>query len=350
MLQENGYRTAGFTANSWLVRKYGFGQGFDEYDDFAARLDTNADEILANARRWLKFTERTGQPFFLYVHVMDVHAPYDGSRIDYDSLLGGPSLGGDGPLTDAEVPYNRWQNIDRRPEWATDEMRHRLAYWRTRYATGVRGLDRRLDAFVRELRASGVLDDTVLVFTSDHGEHLFEHGDWSHGQNLYDHQLRIPLLIRDARRPGGAAAPVGRRITEVVELVDVMPTVLSLLGVAHPPGMQGRDLSPAFHGGPIAPSPSFATAVQRGPGMHSVRTADHKLIADLDSDDLWLYDMREDPLEQRNLAARQPELAQELRALLLEHLEELDRRGAIEVEQSVVTEEELRRLEALGYQ
>ena len=344
-LAASGYRTAGFTANSWLVRSYGFAQGFEMYDDFAARLDTHADEILDNARRWLEHSDPR-QPFFLYLHFMDVHAPYDGSKSDYERLSGLPELQADRPLSDTEVPFNRWQNIDRKPSWVSEGERHRLAYWRTRYASGVRALDRRLDAFVHELRLSGRLDDTVFVLTSDHGEHLFEHGDWSHGQNLYDHQLRIPLIIRDAGGRGG-----GRRVEEVVELVDVMPTVLALLRLPIPPGLEGRDLSPAFQGGELdADRASFATAVQRRPGMRSVRTGSHKLIVDLDTDETWLFDLRTDPTEQFDLAEREPDEVRALRARLDDHIAALAERGAIPVEDVVIPEDELRRLEALGYQ
>ena len=79
-------------------------------------------------------------------------------------------------------------------------MRREVRYWRARYASGVRAFDRRLGRLLGWLRETGELERSLLVFTSDHGEELHEHGDWSHGQNLYYHQPRVPLMVRN---PGG---------------------------------------------------------------------------------------------------------------------------------------------------
>lgn len=160
----------------------------------------------------------------LYLHLMDVHAPYAyyAPREDFDSLSGS-KWGEERILSEQEAPYNRWSNIETRPEWATEEMRHTLSYWKTRYASGVRAMDRRLGPFFDFLRRHGTLERSYFLLTSDHGEELFEHGDWSHGQNLYDHQLRVPLVIRP---PGGLRER--RRIVATVDSIDLMPTVLAL--------------------------------------------------------------------------------------------------------------------------
>ena len=83
ILGERGYRTGAFVANSFLARDYGFAQGFDVYDDYAAPAETPADEILVHAGRWLEHSDQD-RPFFLYVHLMDVHWPYDAGQWDYD--------------------------------------------------------------------------------------------------------------------------------------------------------------------------------------------------------------------------------------------------------------------------
>ncbi len=110
---------------------------------------------------------------------------------------------------------------------------HEGKYWGgdglCRYPSGVRAFDRRLGGFLEFLRDAGLLDNAIVILTSDHGEELFEHGGWSHGQNLYDEALRVPLLIRQPRARDG-----GTRVTTLVELVDLMPTLLSLVGLAAP--------------------------------------------------------------------------------------------------------------------
>ena len=346
VLRAKGYRTAAFVANTWMGKEYGFAQGFELYDDYAARLDTHADEVLRNAKRWLEHSA-SERPFFLYLHFMDVHAPYDAQRPDHDALLAAAGSV-ERTLSDQEVPYNRWQNIEVRPEWATDPMRHELSYWRTRYAAGVRAFDRRLSSFIHHLRRTGALASSVLALTSDHGEHLFEHGDWSHGQNLYEHQLRVPLVVR---LPGGRFA--GRRVSEVVELVDVMPTLLSLLDVVPPRELQGRSLVDLLDGS-RAPDEGesrlgFATAVQRRPGRYAVRSATHKLIHDVVSGETTLFDLRSDPGEQHDISASAPDVARQLSNALEAHLEELTARGPLESIQATLSDEDRRRLEALGY-
>ena len=351
VLHLHGYRTAAFTANSWLVREYGFAQGFDHYDDYAARLDTHADELLENARRWLDHSA-SGVPFFLYLHVMDVHAPYDAPRADYDAVLDSVPGRGARALTDAERPDRRWNNIEVPADWANEERRHRVDYWRARYAAGVRALDRRLGRLRALLEERGALANTLWIVTSDHGEHLFEHGDWSHGQNLYQHQLHVPLWIR----PVGATRSSGLRVTEIVELVDVMPTVLALVGATSPTPLQGRDLSPLF----AAPAEElstravrerygFSTAVQHQRGLHAVTTERYKLIVDREAGTRRLFDLTEDPAESTDLASVLPEVAEELEGALVRHLADQEAFGSLASEAATIPEELARRLRDLGY-
>ena len=258
-LQAQGYETAAFVSNPWLVSTYGFAQGFDFYDDHIVGLAIPADRLTENARAWIE-TRSERAPFFLYLHLMDVHAPYAyyAAREDFDSLSGS-KWGEERILSEQEAPYNRWSNIETRPEWATEEMRHTLSYWKTRYASGVRAMDRRLGPFFDFLRRHGTLERSYFLLTSDHGEELFEHGDWSHGQNLYDHQLRVPLVIRP---PGGLRER--RRIVATVDSIDLMPTVLALAAAPAQSTTQGRDISGLLEGGGNSTATaSYATATQK---------------------------------------------------------------------------------------
>ena len=345
-LRAAGYRTGAFIANSWVIRNYGFAQGFEVFDDYSARLDTPADKLIDEARTWLDSIEGRGDPFFLYVHAMDVHAPYDAPKGDYDLLLGNPSMADNRYLSNSEVPYNRWNNIEKRPDWATDDMRHQVAYWRTRYASGVRAFDRRVARLMADLRRRGVLENTYVVVTSDHGEQLFEHGDWSHGRGLWDHQLHVPLIVRAPERHGA-----GRRVAEVVQQVDIMPTLLSLAGAAPASRMQGRDLSRWIRSESEQESGtvSFGTATAKRPGLYSIRTRTHKLLFDIDTGEIRLFDLVSDPREQRDVAADQPELAQDLKDRLAAHISDSLADGTLESELAEVSQEVQQRLRELGY-
>jgi arylsulfatase A-like enzyme len=343
-LRERGYDTAAFVSNPWITGAYGFAQGFDIYDDDQTDFVKSVAPLVDDARTWLESREGRA-PYFLYLHFMDVHAPYSAPEDDFTALRGSPSVSADRLLLPGEMPDLRWKNIEVRADWATNEMRRGVAYWRTRYASGVRAFDRRLGELLDYLRQSGELDRSVVVFTSDHGEELFEHGDWSHGQNLFDHQLRVPLIVRN---PLGRAG--GFETEAFVELVDLMPTLLSVAGAEPPVGLQGRDVSAVLEGRAVEhPAITFATATQRSPGLYSARTADHKLIVDLDSTWERLFDLTRDQAEQQDASENQSHVADELRDRLLTHIVESVAAGTLEVGEVEISPDLQERLEALGY-
>ena len=345
-MQQSGYATAAFVGNSWLTRPYGFAQGFDVYDDSVNHLLVTFDQLTAAAMAWLDGRSGdTESPFFLYLHPMDVHAPYNAAKEDYDALVSSPSLGLNLRLAENEVPYRRWQNIERRPPWASDQLRRELTYWKTQYASGVRALDRRLAPFLDYLRESGLLDRSYLVFTSDHGEQLFEHGDWSHGQTLHDHQLHIPLMIRQPGAEGG-----GRTVPHIVEQIDLMPTLLSLIGADAGGALQGRDVSQLLRRAAKGDlGASLATATHRRPNLYSLRSERYKLFFDVQSGEVELFDLNYDPGEQRDVAVAEPEVAAQLQDQLVEKIQASLADGTLESETADIPDEMRRKLEALGY-
>ncbi|MEW6270922.1 MAG: sulfatase [Thermodesulfobacteriota bacterium] len=342
-LRDAGYATAAFVANPWLLVEHGFGQGFDVFD--ARPLlgkPPVATVLLRRARRWLARRDPE-RPFFLYLHFMDVHGPYDAPDADYEAVRASPGLPASRTLTAAETaglpPYLL------RARWAADPGADDLRTWHARYAAGVHALDRQLGPFLDRLEASGVLDDAIVVLTSDHGEELLEHGGWDHGHRLYDEQIRVPLLIR---LPRGASG--GRRVDEVVSLVDLMPTLLARAGAPAPPPTQGRDLSPLLEGADSAgPGTTFAGAVKWNPEMRSVRTAAAKLIRDGRAGAAQAFDLTRDPGEQHDVAREEPQLVAELEASLAEHRRALAAQPALAPEQVEISGETRERLEALGY-
>jgi arylsulfatase A-like enzyme len=345
--QSQGYRTGAFIANPWLQRDYGFAQGFDVYDDFASDRFPPAKQILQQAQLWVQ-TIPFEQPVFVYVHLMDVHAPYDAPKADYDVVSGSPSLGSDVTLPPEKLPFKKWQNLERRPDWATDEMRSRVSYWRSRYASGVREIDRDLGEFVQALRDAGRWDTSWFALTSDHGEELFEHGDWSHGYSLHEHQLRIPWILRP---PGGCGRT--QRVPDLVQQVDIMPTLLALADIPSPEGVQGKDLS-----GVLAPTDAahvateeivFGSSMVNNPNMRAVRTRRYKLLLDVHTNERWLYDMSTDPGETIDIAASHPDIADQLEKEILRHLAKAQARGSLEVKGIQISPERLEEMKALGY-
>lgn len=340
-LQRSGYATGAFVSNPWVTRAYGFAQGFEHYDESGAIQWDRADKLILAAREWIESLP-ADRPFFAYLHFMDVHAPYDAPRADYDALAGSASLGLGRRLRKNQTPDRKWQNIEKRPDWATDDLRLQQTYWRTRYASGVRVMDRRITELLEFLRDSEYLDRSVLVVTSDHGEELYDNFGWSHGQNLYEHQLRVPLLIR---KPG--AEDGGTRVEAVVELLDLMPTLLESAGAGRVAQAQGRRLfSPGATGEKRA---AFATATQRQPGLFAVRTSRYKLLHDIESGDSQLFDLQEDPGELNDLSSAKPEVVGRLKRQLEDHLADSLALGTLDVESAEMPEDLQERLKALGY-
>ncbi|MBY0279337.1 sulfatase-like hydrolase/transferase, partial [Candidatus Binatia bacterium] len=342
--QQAGYATAAFVANPWLLREHGFAQGFDLYDQRqGAPLPPRAGVMLDAARQWIDARPK-GQPFFAYVHLMDVHGPYDAPDADYDAVRDSPGLGPSRQLDDATLAQLR--PYLRRGRWVNDDSARDLRNWRAHYAAGVHALDRQLGTFLAGLARSGVLERTIVVLTADHGEELADNGGWDHGFKLYEHQLHVPLLVRPA---GGAAA--GRRVREIVSLIDVMPSLLGQAGIAPPSTAQGRDLSPQLAGRDAGASAgaSFASGVKWNPEMRSLRAPGRKLIEDARAPSTELFDLTSDPTEQKNVAASRPEERAGLEQVLRAHQRALAGAPALVQEKKAVSEEMKKRLEALGY-
>jgi len=337
--QGAGYRTAAFVANPFISPRYGFSQGFEVFE-----RKEKTEALLTSARQWLaeRVSDREA-PFFLYLHVMDVHGPYDAARRDFEAILRQMDRGLSRTLTEEE--YTRIPEYLRETEWAAEEERYRLRSWRAKYGAGIHAFDRRIGPFLEELRTSGLLDRAYFVLTSDHGEELMEHGGWNHGNNLYDHQLHVPLLIR---KP--LAEDAGRRLASLVSLVDLMPTLSAVGGLAPPAGILGRDFSTLLRGGSDAEATAiFAGAVNENPGIQGVRTLSHKLIWDEERGELELYDMLSDPKECRDLSEEDRPTVARMKTYLRETLERNEARGALAPE-AIPMDDELRdRLKALGY-
>ena len=216
---------------------------------------------------------------------------------------------------------------------------------RERYIKEVEYVDRQIGHLLGVLMERGLLENTLVIFASDHGEGLGDHNHIGHISQLYDSLIHVPLIIA---YPGHLQA--GLVVEEPVALIDVLPTVVELLDLDFPGAMSGRSLVPALKGGTLEAAP--VVAVTYRPEAYSEKRA---LIADgfkyihswHDSDD-WeeLYDLDSDPGELRDLASENPERLNLMRAFLESRLQAGDEAEIVEAE---LSEEEIERLRALGY-
>jgi arylsulfatase A-like enzyme len=368
VLRAHGYTTAVFSGNPWVTPEYGFDQGVDHfhsvYDERFARetlfmpalkrvnnlvrapaynlvkrlvqseLSTTARDVdlVAQALRWLG--ESPPGPFFLYLHLMSPHHPYDPPPPFDRAFVTVPQ---DPPVTN----YPRKSYFfGEQGEALADEKREDMV---GRYDGDILFVDTVLGGFFAELRARGLLDRTVIVLTSDHGEEFFDHANWGHGHSVYDELLRVPLIVRHP-----ALFPPGR-VEGPVMSVDVMPTILELAGAAGTGPMAGRSLVAAMRGGEPAPGEAYAELLYRyGTGRALVR--DHTKLVEITVEDRRrheLYDLGRDPREQRNLAAgtgAEPEFAGRLAEVTA-----WAERHRVDGAEAAITPEMEQRVRALGY-
>ncbi len=218
---------------------------------------------------------------------------------------------------------------------------------RRRYREEVEYLDRQIGILLSALREASRPDRTLIIFTADHGEELFEHGPPGHVPYLYDTVIRVPLLISWPDRVDS-----GTVVTEAVSHVDLLPTVLEWLHIPDPVSRSGRSLSPLLAPGatPVAAVPVVAETFRpEAPiDLKAIVASRRKLIFTPADNGLQMFDLVGDPEEREDLAGRDPTGAADLSERLGARLSEA-RDRALPPEQRAMTEDEIERLRALGY-
>ena len=353
-LADLGYETAAWVANPWLDdRKFGFGQGFHEFRT-AERL--NADQILPEIQAWLERRPTDAEdyrPRFVYAHLMDVHGPYQSTPEVLAQLSPSPSLGEDRLLAPDE--HFALGYLGTFSPWKDAEQGNHLRSWRAAYAASVRLFDDRLGPFLEWLRTTERGRRALVVFTSDHGEDLLEHGRWNHGYapTLFQHSIRIPLMVR---LPGGRGAA---HRDEMASLFDVMPTLLSMAGRREAvQGLEGRVLlDRKGQAATEARAWSFSGAVCDNPHMVSIQDRGYKLIWEFPDGPMTLFNLRDDPAEAKNLAALEPgasdpsvdEVRRTMAQALADRIQALRTRPSLLKTAAGLDPEAISRLRSLGY-
>ncbi|MBU0719206.1 MAG: sulfatase [Planctomycetes bacterium] len=338
-LRQHGYVTTAFTDGGWMSRDMGFDPYFDTYNDEAGHLAA----ILPRAYRWM-YANRD-RPFFSFIHTYDTHAPYV-SREPYDSMFchdHSQHISLEGRCAQVDCGAPPLMKIELTPTDVQAVSDH--------YDGSIACADAYLKECFNVLRGMELYDETLLIVTSDHGEALGEHEQIGHG-GLYLEHLLVPLIIKF---PASWNVPAAR-ISNPVELVDVMATVYDACGLELPVGAAGRSLLPLIRGGRWARRHLVAQTSHmegRGAKTSAARRAVLEpgrwlLIHDAQTDTQELFDLIADPLGLTNVAGRVPPPAELFRALLTRDVTEVDEEFAVP-EGSEMTEEQLRRLRSLGY-
>lgn len=375
-MRDRGYRTAAFSGNPWVTPEFRFDQGFAEFEsgramgpqltvlyrtlrrvdrlthlDLARRAFWGASANLGNSERDRQLTEGAVKwieqqapdaPFFLYVHLIGPHDPYD-PPLEYVRRFREP--GWDGRKGPTKPPARVQTDFDTAAPLGDAERAALIA----QYDGAIAFADEQLGHLVEALRRSGQLERTLLVVTADHGEEFYEHRNWRHGNQLYGEVVHVPLLFRFPNPPQAA------RRSDLAMLVDVFPTLVALVD-----GAAVEDK--AFDGRPLfAPDAARATATAFAEhwwfdgGTYSsrmVRRGDMKLMESRDEtrgqERTELYDLATDASEQRNLLENPTAVSEkglgELQGLLARFGDKVSVASAVRVDVEQSTKERLRQL------
>lgn len=303
-LKANGYATAAFVGAYPLDSRFGLAQGFDTYDDDYPRqydqnlaaLERRADEVVDSALEGMK---RLDSPWFVWIHCYDPHLPYEPPE-----------------------PY-------------------RSRFKKNPYDGEVAYVDHVLGKLVNHLETQRLFDETMIVFTADHGESLGQHGEMSHGFFAYNTTIWVPLIINV---PGAGGIQVGRFVSHL----DIFPTVCDFAGVKKPSFLQGTSLLPALKGKGLAESPIFFESMYPyySHGWAPIRGFIRWSEKFIDSPIPELFDLRKDFDERMNLASTKK--LDDHRKRLKKLIADQSSPGSVRSEEKL-DRDALKKLSSLGY-
>jgi arylsulfatase A-like enzyme len=350
-MAERFHHRFGLTCNTWLKPEFGYAQGFTEFvqtwdlPELGTETTVEEGQVLPLTLAWLK--EHADEGFFAYLHLMRPHLPYDPPEPFFSQFTGGKARKFRGKASFFRSMF------DRRPPDPIIQEVVDLYDGNLAYADSIVG------TLVASLKSSGIWERTVFVLMSDHGEAFWQHGTLAgHGGLVYEEAVLVPLLIRIP----GVPALAGRRVTEPVELVDLLPTLLDLARVPTTQhGTAGISLVPLLAGTAVSGEPRFihTRTNRRDPPIFAVRHQEYKVILWAGLDSLEIYNLQDDPGETHNLTPERgfsgPAPGETPPAELIDYLVQWSRgRSQAEVRGRTVPldsldEETRQRLRALGY-
>lgn len=336
ILKENGYTTAAVVSSFALASKFGFSKGFDFYDEkltlegstmsileqweghaMTGGFDQRADLATQKAVRWIQQNDK--KPFFLWVHYFDPHSPYAPPE-----------------------PYEK--KFIKNADNGTDRI---IA----KYDGEIKFVDEEVGKLLNVIKKKRLDPNTLIIIISDHGEGLGQHNWLAHGMFLYDEQMRIALMMSFPN-----VIPRGIEIDSLVQTIDILPTVLHLMGLEYKEDFSGNSLVKMIQNpGDSSSHPVFLERRRYGPSsiLHAMAPGNKFALRDGNMKYIWapeegteeLYNLAADPAELKNIVNRHRETADKMRDMI----EEWKKGEADTKHEQSIDEETRKKLEALGY-
>ncbi|MFQ5649568.1 MAG: sulfatase-like hydrolase/transferase [bacterium] len=361
ILREYGYKNGAFVSNTLVGNQYNFQLGYDTFTDLTRfNYRDSSWQMWVRALNLVRLVDKLSQkdlftelalawieknqsgPFFLWGQWLYPHAPYE-PPVEYLRRFEDRYAGiADGSLKQIfEVRKGRVQLSEA-------DQQHYAALYDGEVALS----DFQIQRIYHQLESLNLLENSIVIVTSDHGENLLEHGlEYGHA-GVHESSVRIPLIIR---LPG--RSPQIRRVSQVVQSIDIAPTVLDLLGIPVPEQFQGKSLVPLMNGEPVDwPAEAYCVGFRKKRNFFGLRKGEWKLILDVRTQNhTWeLYHLPSDPHETKNLYENEAEMAAEMKremeAWLRREFEDLElvyHPGGFFAEE--FDEKTMQRLRTLGY-
>ena len=246
-LKEQGFKTGAFIANGYVSDKFGFKRGWDQYTNYIREgKPTIAERVLGDAAAWIEANK--GERFYAYVHTIDPHVPYSPPREFLELYDDQPY---DGPI-EARKTHQQVEDIKKKKMSVTERDKQRLL---ALYDGEISYHDGHLGSFLKKLDELGILDDTLVIVTSDHGEEFWDHGSVGHGHSIYQELIHVPFFLMWKN-----VIPAGVRIGENHDHTCIVPTMFEALGLQPPGYLEGLSvLGQAMGRQEVGPSAGFST-------------------------------------------------------------------------------------------
>ena len=336
VFKREGYRTAFLSGHGIIGKVNGLSRGFDEFLD---DRELTAPLLTSKGIQWIE--NNSSHPFFLYLHYMDVHGPYRPPS-PYNSIFFKDRF----YKEIKKLPLSQTDEGDNAiPRYIYEDGHEEVGYYIAKYDGGIRFTDEYIGKLLNYLKGSGIYDDTLIVFTADHGEYLGEHGKYFvHGGPPWESVIKVPLLIKLPYQKKG------RIVTSMVSTMGIAPTILSFLNFPVPSTMEGKNFvallkeNTEYSSSPVI---SISGNPARGSWYVSLRTEEFKVIHGgvKGKELISFYNLLEDPGERVDLG--EEKIPPGLLSLLKKKEKEMHETLRFSI--SKLDEETRKRLRSLGY-
>ena len=344
-LKRQGFYTAAITANFVINEKFGFKKGWDYFKNYSRGKEGNGYFVYRNASNWIRKRDKNKR-FFLWVQSVDPHTTYDVPKEYWQPYFSGNYSGVVGPTFDGadqdKVNTKKMRLNETDKKWVQALYKGEVAFQ-----------DEQLGVFLKTLKEEGLLDDTIVVITNDHGEEVLDHGLVGHGWSLWEEILRAPLIIHFPPVFGS-----GVRDPQVVEHVDLAPTLTEVLGVPRMKRQEGVSMLSRLATPVARRSPHYAYSMSNN-GKRSVRLGKYKLTVTKKKNWKGLYDLSSSAGETKDLSSRRTLAGRACEIYMAEALASPDKagrgkldgggKGEVAAENADMDPATRAQLEALGY-